>query len=220
MLEMQIVGLTIDPTNQTPVVLLQENGSENIFPIWLSAMEALNLSHALRWRDLAHSTHQDDGALPTTEESPSLPSSHELVLLTLKRLRGRLLAAEITEIRDDILHASLRLDTTATSATITCHAADAIILSVYAQAPLRVHPDVVAGYTIHAPQNFSDYSKKNPKAPLLNPTKEHGADAASSKKKGAKKPSVAPIIQRREMADETKLMALLRMLDPISPNKM
>lgn len=61
MVDMKVLGLTMEGENNTPILVLQEKGGAEILPIWIGASEALSISLALNGktldRPLTHEIH-------------------------------------------------------------------------------------------------------------------------------------------------------------------
>src|SRR3989337_4566583 len=45
--EMQVIGITIDPVTQSPIVILRDKENLNTLPIWIGILEANSIAVAL-----------------------------------------------------------------------------------------------------------------------------------------------------------------------------
>ena len=85
MVEMHVFGLTLDPESKSPIVVLRELDGETVLPVWVGAVEAMAVSLALNNENLPR------------------PLTHDLMLLTLRALKAKLLRAEISDLRGRVL---------------------------------------------------------------------------------------------------------------------
>lgn len=124
-IEMRLTKVSLDPATKTPVALLREVDGPRTLPLWIGPLEAMCISLA-----------QSDTPRP-------LPLTHALLLRIMNTLHSRLLAVEITDIREGILCASLVLDSEGTVVHVECRPADALALAVQAIAPIYVYVQVL-----------------------------------------------------------------------------
>ena len=126
MVRMRVAGLTIDPQSKTPMVILREQDGQVVLPVWIGALEAMNVSMALNG------------------ESQPRPLSQDLLLQALDALDASLAACQISGLEDGVYRAHLVLRGPTGTARVDCRPADAIVLSVRGKAPLLVSEDVLA----------------------------------------------------------------------------
>lgn len=117
MVEMHVFGLTLDPESKSPIVVLRELDGETVLPVWVGAVEAMAVSLALNNENLPR------------------PLTHDLMLLTLRALKAKLLRAEISDLREGVFYAMLLLESREGRVRVDCRPSDAIALAVRAQAP-------------------------------------------------------------------------------------
>lgn len=125
MVEMRVLGLTIDPQTKTPIVILGENGGDTVLPIWVGAMEAMTVSLVLNNENLPR------------------PLTHDLLLMSLKALKTELPRVEITELKDGVYYALLILSGPEGVVRVDCRPSDAIALALRANARILVNEDVL-----------------------------------------------------------------------------
>lgn len=205
MVEMRVLGLTIDPQTKTPIVILGENGGDTVLPIWVGAMEAMTVSLVLNNENLPR------------------PLTHDLLLMSLKALKTELPRVEITELKDGVYYALLILSGPEGVVRVDCRPSDAIALALRANARILVNEDVLR----RSAEAQDKVSRRMPdKAPPI-PT----ADAATDmvRKAGAEKEveRLSGVLTRKgvlphadELAEEDRYRELLRSLDPVSRRKM
>ncbi|MDR1777959.1 MAG: bifunctional nuclease family protein [Desulfovibrio sp.] len=124
MLEMRVIGLTLDERSKNPIVILQAKDSDLILPILVGPMEAMSISLAL-----------DNEQLPR-------PLTHDLLLLCVRAFHHELVSVEITRCVDGVYYAVLVLHSQASRTRIDCRPSDAIALALRAKAPILVSDSV------------------------------------------------------------------------------
>ena len=82
MVDMKVLGLTMDGESNSPILVLQEKGGAEILPIWIGASEALSISLALNGKTLDR------------------PITHETMFRALSSVGVKLEGIYITELRD------------------------------------------------------------------------------------------------------------------------
>ena len=133
MIQVKIQGLSIDPTNNSPIVLLKENDGERTLPIWIGLLEATAIASELEAITF------------------SRPMTHDLFINSLQALGWSLVKVEIVDLRDNIFYASLYLNNQADSVvTLDSRPSDALALALRAGAPIFVASHVLDGV---APQH-------------------------------------------------------------------
>jgi len=129
MIEMKVFGLALDEDSQVPVLILKDAKDENVLPIWIGAMEAMAISLAI-----------NDVSLPR-------PMTHDLLLSMIGNLGAKVLAVEVTALKDGTYYAEIELDQNGVNRRIDSRPSDAIALALRAEAPIRVSPDVLKQVT-------------------------------------------------------------------------
>ena len=121
MIPVKIKGLSIDASNNSPIVLLEEQDGERTVPIWIGLLEATAIASELE--GIAFSR----------------PMTHDLVINTLQTLGWSLLKVEIVDIKENIFYASLHLNNVGAEVVqIDARPSDAIALALRAQVPILV----------------------------------------------------------------------------------
>lgn len=205
MVEMRVLGLTIDPQTKTPIVILGEAGGDTVLPIWVGAMEAMTVSLVLNNENLPR------------------PLTHDLLLMSFKALKAELPRVEITELKDGVYYALLILNGPEGLVRVDCRPSDAIALALRANARILVNEEVLR----RSAEAQGKVSRRMWDKTLPIPA----ADAATDmvRKAGAQKEverlsgvltreGVLP--QGNERGEEERFRELLRSLDPISRRKM
>lgn len=122
---MQIVGITIDPATQSPIVILRDLANQNILPIWIGILEANAIAVGLEKVQLPR------------------PMTHDLLKNVMDQTGIRLLKIEITDIKDNTYFAALHLEANGKALVIDSRPSDALALSIRLGAPILVHEAVI-----------------------------------------------------------------------------
>ncbi len=123
--EMRIVGITIDPVTQSPIVILRDRENLNTLPIWIGILEANAIAVGL-----------EKVALPR-------PMTHDLIKNILDELGMKLLRIEVTDIRDSTYYASLYLESNGKTIVLDSRPSDAMAIALRTGAPIMVRDTVM-----------------------------------------------------------------------------
>ncbi|HZW36282.1 MAG TPA: bifunctional nuclease family protein, partial [Candidatus Deferrimicrobiaceae bacterium] len=123
--EMQVVGITVDPGTQSPIVILRDLENRNILPIWIGILEANAIAVGL-----------EKVKLPR-------PMTHDLFKNVMDQLGVSLKKIEITDIKDNTYYAVLHLETGGKILTIDSRPSDALAIAIRLGAPILVHESVI-----------------------------------------------------------------------------
>jgi bifunctional DNase/RNase len=125
MLEMQVVGIAVDPNSGGAVLMLQDE-AERTLAICIGLPEATAIAKELEGVQLPR------------------PLTHDLLRATIEHLGASLQRIEVVDLRDNTYFAELVLIQGAGPETrLDCRPSDAIALAVRAQAPIFVHEEVL-----------------------------------------------------------------------------
>ena len=122
---MTIHGLSMDPKNGSPVLLLKEVSSERTLPIWIGVYEANAIATSM------------------AEIQPPRPMTHDLLYGTLIQMGYTLRKVVITEIKDATFFATIFLVSDTKEVEVDSRPSDAVALAVRAQSPIFVSEDVL-----------------------------------------------------------------------------
>lgn len=123
--EMQVVGITIDPASQSPIVILRDPENGDILPIWIGILEANAIAVGLE------------------KVKTPRPMTHDLFKTVLEEAGIRLLRIEVVDIRDNTFYAALHIETGGKSISIDSRPSDAIAIAIRVGAPILVHNTVI-----------------------------------------------------------------------------
>lgn len=125
MVEMKVVGLSLDEATKAPILVLKRESSEEVLPIWIGAMEAMAISLALNNVDVPR------------------PLTHDLLLSTLEVLRAELVGVDLVDLREGTYFAELVIIAGGRQARVDCRPSDAIALALRASVPILVREEVL-----------------------------------------------------------------------------
>jgi len=123
--QMEIKGLLLDPTSETPVLLLQSVSEKLLLPIWIGPVEANAIAMAL------------EGV-----REPR-PMTHDLIQGILRGLAVEVQRVEIWQLHEGTFHARLRLHSGAATIEVDSRPSDAIAISARTGAPIWVAKAVI-----------------------------------------------------------------------------
>ncbi|MBI5529479.1 MAG: bifunctional nuclease family protein [Deltaproteobacteria bacterium] len=124
MIEVNVLGLMVDPSNNSPVVVLKEVNGEKILPIWIGPVEAFAIQNGLE-----HST-------------PPRPMTHDLLHNVIGRMGGAVQKIEVNDLKDNTFYALIHVDRDGEKIVIDSRPSDAIALSVRCSARIFVDESV------------------------------------------------------------------------------
>jgi bifunctional DNase/RNase len=123
--EMKIRGLMMDPVTNMPIVLLKENDSETVLPIWVGIYEANAI------------------ALEIEKVSTPRPMTHDLLRNLLIGLDATVIKVVVTELKDDTFYAVIWLDRGGEVVSIDSRPSDALALALRMDCPIYVEDEVL-----------------------------------------------------------------------------
>jgi bifunctional DNase/RNase len=115
MKRLEVIGVRVEMPSSQPIVLLRETGGDRYLPIWIGAVEATSIAFA------------QQGVLPPR------PLTHDLLKDLLLAVGSNLEQVEISEIKDGVFYATLKL---ANGVELTARPSDAIALALRTGSPI------------------------------------------------------------------------------------
>lgn len=123
--EMKIRGLIMDPTANTPIILLKDANGETMLPIWVGAFEANAI------------------ALEIEKLSPQRPMTHDLLKNIIRELEASVRRVVITDLIDNTFFAVIELVKDDEVLIVDSRPSDAIALALRVDCPIYVHQEVI-----------------------------------------------------------------------------
>ncbi|MCZ6725770.1 MAG: bifunctional nuclease family protein [Acidobacteria bacterium] len=123
--EMQIKGLMLDPSSNTPIVILRDDSERLFLPIWIGVFEANAI------------------AMELEETAAPRPMTHDLFYNTLSAADVTLERVLIRDLQDKTFFAALCLVSGGEAFEIDARPSDALALALRAKAPIFVLQSVL-----------------------------------------------------------------------------
>ena len=185
--QMVVGGITLDPSNNMPIIILRSLDERVAIPIWIGLIEASAIATEIEGIKLAR------------------PMTHDLLKNVLTELGGRLLHIVINDLRDNTYFAVLVIDRRGEILEIDSRPSDAIALAVRCQASIFVAQTVIDGSQQVDPNLLKDAIRGQ--KPLQTP------DIGSGEAASAEPPGVDPG-EKGGSSDKDKWTQILESLRP------
>ena len=124
-LEVKIRGLLVDPTTNSPIVLLKELDGEGILPIWVGPYEANSIASEIE------------------KLSPQRPMTHDLLRNVIAQMGGVVKRVVVTELRDNTFYAIIEILSNGQLTLIDSRPSDAIALALRTDCPIFIREEVL-----------------------------------------------------------------------------
>jgi bifunctional DNase/RNase len=124
-IEMTVAAITLDPSNNMPIIILKGVSEEVAIPIWIGLVEA--------------------SAIATEMEGikPARPMTHDLLKNVLEALGGRLIRVEVCDLKDNTFYGLLFIKQGEQVVQIDARPSDSIALALRTRAPIFVAREVI-----------------------------------------------------------------------------
>lgn len=123
--EMKVVGITIDPVTQSPIVILRDKDNRNTLPIWIGILEANAIAVGL-----------EKVKLPR-------PMTHDLFKSVMDHVGLSVMRVEVIDIRDNTYFAELHIAGGGKEYVVDSRPSDAIAIALRTGAPIMVRDVVI-----------------------------------------------------------------------------
>jgi len=123
--EMQIRGLMMDPVTNMPIVVLKDQATETVLPIWVGVYEANAI------------------ALEMEKTTTPRPMTHDLLQNMARGLNAEVRKVVVSELRDDTFYAVIWMDHAGETVTMDARPSDAIALALRWDCPIYVNRHVL-----------------------------------------------------------------------------
>ncbi|MGI8784328.1 MAG: bifunctional nuclease family protein [Acidobacteriota bacterium] len=124
--EFKIKGLMMDPTSNSPIVILQDVERNTLLPIWVGIFEANAI------------------ALQIERVDTPRPMTHDLLKNVLLQLGAEVTRIVVTELKENTFYALIHLEVNGSPVAIDSRPSDAIALALRTDSPIFVTEEVVA----------------------------------------------------------------------------
>ncbi|HMW01483.1 MAG TPA: bifunctional nuclease family protein [Acidobacteriota bacterium] len=122
-IEMKIRGLMIDPTANTPIVILKDVHSDVMLPIWVGPFEANAIAFEIE------------------KMSPPRPMTHDLMRNLIIQVGGSVKRIVVTELKENTFYAVIELQVGERILFLDSRPSDAIALALRTDAPIFVNEE-------------------------------------------------------------------------------
>jgi hypothetical protein len=144
MKETEVKALLIDPTSNSPVILLKDRNSSKAMPIWIGEAEAMSI------------------ALELQGYSFPRPLSHDLMKQLIEVLGGTLERVVISNLKESTYYATLYVRTPDNAVKeIDARPSDSIALALRTRSPVYIADEVFEQSAIESPfgeeEQFQDF---------------------------------------------------------------
>ncbi|MAE94742.1 MAG: hypothetical protein CL910_08795 [Deltaproteobacteria bacterium] len=129
----EVLRVARDPGTGSPVVLLREIEGDRVLPIWIGASEAFSIASRLEG------------------QRPPRPNSHDLAKRLVDQLEGEVLRIVVTDLREGVYYALIRLGLGSRQFEIDARPSDAIALALRYDAPIFVSETLLTQQPTSAP---------------------------------------------------------------------
>lgn len=123
--EASIAGLTLDPTSNTPIIMLKTKEGEQTVPIWIGLLEATSIASALQ------------------NISFDRPMTHDLFKNVLTEIEYNVVRVEVCDLRDNTFYARIHLTSGDREIDMDARPSDAIAIALRFEAPIFVDDKVI-----------------------------------------------------------------------------
>ena len=123
-IEVRIRGLMLDPSNRSPIVVLNDLAGEVVLPIWVGLFEANAIM------------------LEIEKSSTPRPLTHDLLRNVISGLNARVTRVVVGALRGDTFHATIWMEQGGEPVAVDARPSDAIALALRADCPIFVSREV------------------------------------------------------------------------------
>ena len=124
-IEMTIKGLMVDPVTNMPIVILRDEASERVLPIWVGIFEANAI--ALQIENI---------------ETPR-PMTHDLLRNVIANLNGAVEKIVVSDLKENTFYALIYVRIAEELVAVDARPSDAIALALRVSVPIYVEDDVI-----------------------------------------------------------------------------
>ncbi|GBE15789.1 hypothetical protein BMS3Abin14_01865 [bacterium BMS3Abin14] len=138
-IEVTVHGVTMDPGNNSPIILLKDQEGKRAMPIWIGILEANAI------------------AMNLSGVEPPRPMTHDLVKSLLEVIGAGVDSVAITDLKDNIFYAAIHLKLGGREFSVDSRPSDAIALAVRMGCPIYVKDELF----IHSAIDLSSIDEKH-----------------------------------------------------------
>jgi bifunctional DNase/RNase len=152
MKEVKVLGITIDPVTNSPIVILRDVDKKFTLPIWIGVLEANSIAIEIEKMDLPR------------------PMTHDLTKNIIEKFGGKVLRVEITDLKDNTYFAVIYIQSNSKKIQIDSRPSDAIALALRCEAAIYVYESVLdKAYSIESEDGKDSQDRWSELLEMLNP---------------------------------------------------
>jgi bifunctional DNase/RNase len=149
MLDLTVLGISLQGENSLPILLLHPHGTASILRLPIGPTEAFAISSILDAPESGQANAADPEMFPVRKFPPQgenlLPRSHDLALVLMRALGGRMLALELFRPAEGDFAAEMAIGANSAVLRLNCRPSDGVVLALRCGAPIRAAKAVLAG---------------------------------------------------------------------------
>ncbi len=140
LLEMEVTGLALDPSSNTPILILKTkaNETERTLPIWIGLLEAASIAMALQNVEFAR------------------PMTHDLFKAFLDTTHFSLDKVEVCDLKDNTYFAKIHFSGGENAFSMDSRPSDAIAMALRAKCPIFAEEDVISRSSQASPKGQAE----------------------------------------------------------------
>lgn len=123
--EVKVRGLLVDPTTNTPIVLLKDIESEAMLPIWVGPFEANSIATEIE------------------KVAPPRPMTHDLLRNVIVQLGGQVQRVIVTDLRENTFISVIEILVNGQNTFIDARPSDAIALALRVDCPIFIREEIL-----------------------------------------------------------------------------
>ncbi|MDH3258834.1 MAG: bifunctional nuclease family protein [Deltaproteobacteria bacterium] len=152
MKEVKVLGITIDPVTNSPIVILRDVDKKFTLPIWIGVLEANSIAIEMEKMDLPR------------------PMTHDLTKTIIDEFGGKVLRIEITDLKDNTYFAIIYIQSDGKRLQIDSRPSDAIALALRCEAAIYVYDSVLEkAYSLESEEGKEGQDRWSELLEMLNP---------------------------------------------------
>lgn len=152
MKEVKVLGITIDPVTNSPIVILRDVDKKFTLPIWIGVLEANSIAIEIEKMDLPR------------------PMTHDLTKNIIEKFGGKVLRVEITDLKDNTYFAVIYIQSNSKKIQIDSRPSDAIALALRCEAAIYVYESVLdKAYSLESEDGKDSQDRWSELLEMLNP---------------------------------------------------
>ncbi len=145
-IKMNVTGIYIDPNSNVPIVILKDEETKNVLPIWIGPLEASSI------------------LLKLENITPPRPMTHDLIINFIEQNNIKIKKIIITELENNTYFSKILYKAGLKNKEVDARPSDAISIALRTKAPVYVNKKIIEN-TIKLnfasqKQNLEDYYKQ------------------------------------------------------------